>query len=895
VSRADLLALTPESLAALANVGLVKRAQRELAEGSAPELSEEPDGTVVGVFKDGVTTRLVPRKPLKECPCTCGAAGTCRHRVAAVLAYKAWQAHAQPSVQAGGPTWSPREIDDATLEHSLGVKVLERARAALRRGLIVTVEIADVPTAKLPSCTVRFLVPRDVAYAKCDCALAGGGCEHLVLAVWAFRAAPEDSASAVVSLGEASADTGVNAGLDAAHALARDIVRAGIATSSPSPARFARLRKSLEAEGVTWLHGLVVDLELALEGYHKRSALHGTREIAGLLTELAARVRAARRRPGELPARFILGQDEAAETRLDHVRLVSLGARVRADERTRFADIYLADPDTALVLVMSKRWDFEPDKPLEEGPELGRRPIASGISLRALAHGQLVSKVISRQANHTIILGRSSAAQTSVTPQRGDWGGLPAPLLITNLSEHERRVATQPPRLLRPRVLADSVHVVQVAAIDHVTYSSAEQVLTAILRDASGFAFELVVRHRRAAPHALEAVATALQAEVRFVAGELTRRGLLWSMTPMAIAGEQLVVPDLAGPVATPFLPGGRLQALHDPLDAILASAASSLEESATWDSRRARAPRLSVWPLPRRSSRTLASQASRGACAKCRPGPRRRRATKPPKPGSTHRCDWPCSTRPAIGAPSFRFQRIHVIESNRPDIRRPMQASGVSRLSAILLLCAGSLACGGSASKPVEHPAQETAPAATTEAPPTASSAGSEAAAPVAADLGPDLCSTLPPTAPELIRYEARSGRFAVLLPRLPSDAVADDKETDDSVFVSETGRVYNARHCEMPAATMMLDARAVIDKLRDGAVEGGNGTLDGERFVSCNGSPGREFVVRTKDGHAACRVRMFLVRNHFFMATATGPRGVEDEAVTSAFLDSFRPILPK
>ncbi|MFO0673774.1 MAG: hypothetical protein U0235_29840 [Polyangiaceae bacterium] len=31
--REDLLALTPEAMAALANVGLVKRAQREIAEG----------------------------------------------------------------------------------------------------------------------------------------------------------------------------------------------------------------------------------------------------------------------------------------------------------------------------------------------------------------------------------------------------------------------------------------------------------------------------------------------------------------------------------------------------------------------------------------------------------------------------------------------------------------------------------------------------------------------------------------------------------------------------------------------------------------------------------------------------------------------------------------------
>ena len=60
VSRADLLALTPASVAALANLGLVKRAQREIAAGEGPELAEDDAGVVTGRFKDGVVTTLVP-------------------------------------------------------------------------------------------------------------------------------------------------------------------------------------------------------------------------------------------------------------------------------------------------------------------------------------------------------------------------------------------------------------------------------------------------------------------------------------------------------------------------------------------------------------------------------------------------------------------------------------------------------------------------------------------------------------------------------------------------------------------------------------------------------------------------------------------------------------------
>ena len=64
MSRADLLALSPEALASLANLGLVKRAQRELESGAGPTLLEEADGTVVGTFKDGIVARLPPSTPL---------------------------------------------------------------------------------------------------------------------------------------------------------------------------------------------------------------------------------------------------------------------------------------------------------------------------------------------------------------------------------------------------------------------------------------------------------------------------------------------------------------------------------------------------------------------------------------------------------------------------------------------------------------------------------------------------------------------------------------------------------------------------------------------------------------------------------------------------------------
>ncbi len=591
MSRPDLLALGPEALASLANVGLVKRAQRELAEGPAPSLVEEDDGTVVGTFVDGVVARLPPNKPLKEAPCTCGAAGVCRHRVAVALAYKPWH----ESVHEAGPppsarvpeNWSPGHIDDATLEGVVGAKVLERARAVLKKGLLASVDSHGVPTAKLPSCTVRFLVPGDVAYARCDCAQAGGGCEHLALAVWAFRAADAlankggpEGAAVVVRLGGAEVSSGGrSAALASAAALVRDILRAGVRDTAPLPTRFAELRSELRREGMTWMHALSTDLEIAIEGYHKRSALHDSREIAALLVEMAMRLRSAQADGHELPARFVLGEDQAPETLLDHVRLVSLGARLRADGRERYADVYLADPDTTVVLVLRKRWDYAADVEPEDGPGLARRTVAARLTLQAVATGQVVSKVVTRRANHTIDMSASRTGQTSVTPQRGDWDALPAPLLVRDLTEHDAWRKKRPPRMLRPRVLAEEVHAVAVSEVRAVVYEAAEQRVTAQLVDAAGNPFVLSARHQRVAPHALDAIAAALAGPVRFVAGELTRRAGYWELEPLSIAGTSFVVPDIAGPTAAHTPSGQGLRAGADPLEAALTRAEGVLEE----------------------------------------------------------------------------------------------------------------------------------------------------------------------------------------------------------------------------------------------------------------------------------------------------------------------------
>lgn len=588
MSRKDLLALTPEALAHMFTLGDVKRAQREISEGIGPKIEEQEDTTVIGTFPDAIVTKLPPGKALRDGPstCKCASGNKCRHRVAVALAYKPWFEEQigdepPPSSALIPKDWSPASIDDTVLESRVGPKRIERARGAVRAGMLVTVEREGVPTAKLPACTVRFY-STDVTHAQCDCRDAKQGCEHVVVAVWAFReAATHQGASVVVSLGGTSKKEDKKP-LDDALEVASMLLKSGVTHAPPHIAsRLAAVRAELDKEGYVWPLGAIEDLERSLEAYAARSALYSSREVAGLLCELETRARASQR-AGELPPRFILGQDEAAVTPLDHVRLISLGARIQADGRVRFAQVYLADPDTAMVLLLRKRWDFKEGEEPEEGPALARRSIATRVTLGALAAGQMVSKVVRRKANRELELGTSRTAMTSVTPQRGDWDNLPQPILIKNLEEHEAWLRTRPPRALRPRLLAENVHAIAVSAVNDVVYLPAEQQLLAKLSDAAEHPFFLRVTHRRAAPNAIDAVALALTKKVRFVAGELGRGPLGFEMDPLAIAEDTMTVPDVASAQQTAVnIPHASHRHGEDPIAGAIEGAESALDELA--------------------------------------------------------------------------------------------------------------------------------------------------------------------------------------------------------------------------------------------------------------------------------------------------------------------------
>lgn len=564
-NRADLLTLDVESLIVLSNTGLVKRAQKEVGSGLVPTLREDADGTLHASFKDGANTRLPPGVALRATTCTCGAA-VCRHRVAAVLAYHRLHGAASMASAAGAAggsggvgsgvasgaaggraggaaaiaPWNPGELSDEDLDRAApaGRALAERA---IRGSCIARVVPGVRPVVELPTSTVQFLVPRNLAFAKCDCSKAGG-CEHVVLAVWAFRAKPEGG---VVELGAPPSNRSAETHLDATEAALLAIAACGMADTRIAH-DLREARAAAEHAKLVWIADALRDLELQKEAYDRQSALFRASTCAALVAELGARVRASRS-PRDVPARWILGADEERETRLDQIRLTGLGARLEADGARRIAWLYFAERDTKSVLVLRKEWTFAEGDTPKNGAELGAMFASSRLSVAALAKGEVVARGAARHANGEIDLSLARGMKSTMLLSSASWGDLPAPLLVRDLAALDAERRARPPALLSPRRIGDRVRVVEVARVTDVDFDAGAQEVVAVVEDPAGQRLTLTTAHRSVSPGAVDALVLMLgNGEPKFVAGELMRtaRGG-WRMSPLGVAGTRVAILDV--------------------------------------------------------------------------------------------------------------------------------------------------------------------------------------------------------------------------------------------------------------------------------------------------------------------------------------------------------------
>lgn len=543
MTRLDLLSLTEDSLVALANRGLVKRAAREA------DLRIEVDAdTVHGTFPDGIVTVLPPGVGLDGASCTCGASGVCRHRIAVVLAYQREQA--APAFE----PWSPGQLTDELLTAAFGERVLTAARRAYRAMLVrlrrPTAE-DPVASAELPLCTVRFLVPGELGYVHTD-VTADKRDEFVVLAVWAFREADERG---VVEF-EAGARTSTTADFGAVPELIDQLLADGAANATPvQEAALRRAQRDLTERNLHWPAAAMADLVDQVAAYRARSASYEAARFAALIAELHARQHATG------PRSQVLGTDERAETPLSRMRLTALGCRV-LDEHT--AEVYFAGPTT--VFVLRNRW---------EKVDASRR--VAGTTLGRLAASNAVSESAVRSASRVVRLTTGRVAKTSITPVGEAWAELP--VLVKDFAALEAELAALPPAFVRPRVEAELVRVLAVAEVRHVGYDPGAQRLDAVIADADGTTATVSARYNPHCPAALDVLAKALSGGPRMISGTVRRAGGLVLDPCAVLTVDGVVVPDLADGQPT-TLPAGSWTR-PEPLAAAIATGLEAMAEAA--------------------------------------------------------------------------------------------------------------------------------------------------------------------------------------------------------------------------------------------------------------------------------------------------------------------------
>ncbi len=553
--RSDLATLTPEALAAMSNAGLVKRAQREIAEKKGPDIREEPDGTVIATFAaEGVTAKLLPGKTLKDTPCSCGAKMVCRHRIAAVLEY---------ATGAGVETRRPWTIPVEELAKWLGPR-LSVVNAAEAAGVDVEIGI-NPPMARFSGCTVRFLAGADLAHASCDCAVKT--CVHVPLAVRAFqRLSVEDREriSIQVRLGPPPRQVASLAALSAMDAYLGRLLAKGL--TDARGLEQARAEAQAIVQDCPWLDGVIEDIELQRSAWESRSALHDAGRVRNLLMEGFARIRAAAR--GRDPA-SILGMGEALRMPLDKAQLLSLGARVSSVGSLRSFEVLFWDGATVVS------WAI----PIPANTEIDTMTVAGNIRLGQLAAGRLQSNKLVRLARRTIEI--RSGKETQVLPQKGEWGDIPAPYGFSGPSTLLRNEQERPPWFLRHRARTEALRVVATPnGVKGLSWSPGRQTLSGVIEGDDGGMLIVERAYEWFAPGAIPALVEALP-DACYVSGWLRGVGARKILEPIALVmggdSPRVIVPDLAPDVPIPPL-GMTTSEWTDPLDTVLGRVEASLD-----------------------------------------------------------------------------------------------------------------------------------------------------------------------------------------------------------------------------------------------------------------------------------------------------------------------------
>jgi hypothetical protein len=341
--------LDDDALAALANKGLLRRAQKDL-EGAQPAIvAAEADFLTIQIVD---ATVEVPELPAKS-KCTCPATGVCRHILAALVWLRdapelaAFDAPLQGelfktggdssvtrSVSEGAPqtTASPADVfaglTDEELQKWAGRALFKKALKALAATPNVEINAGQTLVVRFPTrnLTCRWIPSGGLLGMVCSCQ-AETVCEHVVTAVLAYQVSLGKRAVAHEQrlLEESSGSPRTRAEvLEGVGSVLREMVALGFARLSVSTAeRLTTL--AISAHGVdlprlkAMLAGLGAEIQLAL----RRDAQASTPAILWQ----AARIEALRTALSAAPLPALVGEHRTSYHEVGQLTLAGLGAQ----------------------------------------------------------------------------------------------------------------------------------------------------------------------------------------------------------------------------------------------------------------------------------------------------------------------------------------------------------------------------------------------------------------------------------------------------------------------------------------------------------------------------------------------------------------------------------------
>lgn len=341
--------LDDDALAALANKGLLRRAQKDV-DKAPPEVAERSDDAVVLRFNDDNVAAAMPAAGPQGATCTCHAIGICRHILTGALLLRSLGPAEQPAPAADAPPAAEQSVTEvetptpqaAAADSQADILALDEAeisrwagRTVFRQALDDLAEDQDfaaeprgqtlllhLPTRTI---TVRWVAGAGLGGVICSCKRAEP-CRHRVVALLLFRAAHGVALPALPEAGLAAAPGAVRTRADLLAALREtlaDVLTLGLVRlSDASLGRLQTLAVSAHGVDLPRLEQQTRALADMVGWYLRRDV----RADAAALLDAAARLDALARALGRNAHPSLVGEHRSRYYDVGTLELAGLGA-----------------------------------------------------------------------------------------------------------------------------------------------------------------------------------------------------------------------------------------------------------------------------------------------------------------------------------------------------------------------------------------------------------------------------------------------------------------------------------------------------------------------------------------------------------------------------------------